>query len=441
MRGLYTAYEIGMRLCVARRDIEQRDERIQKLEARTEKAECELRKTKYARPQSTSHPNPVVEERVTQRLIGDAIADRNTASMFTIGTARDAAYEKGFHNGQLIGIQKTKEKLTEEVCQSENRGFKHATKGLPQVLLPQQGFEEAIESASSQAQSPLAVLPNVPNRKKIQSPLSVTTPQTAFTSQPDQGSISDPAEQPSTSAPYLIPLSQRRRRRRTVFATKMGRQSKLMIVPTTSTSVLTFGVDLTTALLLSGDLDRNAEMTEYENFALMLQHSAKHAHSFSMQSFEIRKALADKTREVASLQKASKKTEAKMKTLADQAEAAVKAKDVAEEKADVAEAINKALEAQRKEAKEKTVEAQKELQDALATKAVEVKVADEKAYAEGVADVMADYEKQEGEEVPKDATLEKASWDVPLADKSLDQTLQEIDAKLATEKAAEMSSQ
>ena len=48
---------------------------------------------------------------------------------------------------------------------------------------------------------------------------------------------------------------------------------------------------------------------------------------------------------------------------------------------------------------------------------------------------------EEGEEVPKDATPEKASSDVPLTDKSLDQTFPEIDAELAAEKAAEMSSQ
>ena len=48
---------------------------------------------------------------------------------------------------------------------------------------------------------------------------------------------------------------------------------------------------------------------------------------------------------------------------------------------------------------------------------------------------------EEGEEVPKDATPEKASSDVPLADKSIDQTLQEIDVELAAEKATDMSSQ
>ncbi|XP_028124115.1 uncharacterized protein LOC114321173 [Camellia sinensis] len=225
-----------------------------------------------------------------------------------------------------------------------------------------------------------------------------------------------------------------------------------------------------------------------------------------MQSFETKKALADKTREATSLQKTNRNLQSKMKTLADQAEAAVKAKDVAEEKAEATDAIKKVLEAQRKEAEEKTTEAQKELQDTLATKDAELKAADEKGYNKGVADVTADYEKQvkleipddsllrntdvlplpfpstpsqsdddfepeeealvrkskeaagtkspaqneqaldltqdeEGEEVPIDAAPEKATSDVPIADKSLGQALQEIDAELAAKKAAEMSSQ
>ncbi|CAL5347954.1 unnamed protein product [Camellia sinensis] len=96
-------------------------------------------------------------------------------------------------------------------------------------------------------------------------------------------------------------------------------------------------VALSTALLLPDDLNRNAKMSEYENFALMLQRSVQvrlhtwnlsvffilrnfsnnfysvhffqaiqHAHSFSMQSFETRKALADRTREATSLQKTNK---------------------------------------------------------------------------------------------------------------------------------------
>ncbi|XP_028102844.1 plectin-like [Camellia sinensis] len=104
----------------------------------------------------------------------------------------------------------------------------------------------------------------------------------------------------------------------------------------------------------------------------------QHAHSFSVQSFENQNELADKKRE----------------TLEDQAEATIKAQNDAEEKAESAEAIRKVLEAQKKEAEEKMSQAQKELQDALATKEAEVKAADEKGYNEGVADVAADYEKQ-----------------------------------------------
>ncbi|XP_028126307.1 eukaryotic translation initiation factor 5B-like [Camellia sinensis] len=169
----------------------------------------------------------------------------------------------------------------------------------------------------------------------------------------------------------------------------------------------------------------------------------QHVHSFSIQSFENRKEFADKKREVSSLQKANKSLQSKMKTLEDQAEDAIKAQNDAEERAESAEAIKKVLEAEKKEAEEKMAEAQKELQDALATKDAELKAADEKGYNEGVADATADYEKQvkQGEEVPKDITPEKASSDAPFADKSLDETLQEIDAELAAEKAAEISSQ
>ncbi|XP_028121473.1 radixin-like [Camellia sinensis] len=166
----------------------------------------------------------------------------------------------------------------------------------------------------------------------------------------------------------------------------------------------------------------------------------QHAHSFSIQSFENRKELADKKREVASLQKANKSLQSKMKKLEDQVEAAIKAQNVAEEKAEFAEAIKKVLESEKREVEEKTAQAQKELQKALATKDAELKAADEKGYNEGVADVTVDYEKQGGE-VPKDATAKKASADVILANKSLDETLQEIDAELAAEKAAKVSSQ
>ncbi|XP_028091964.1 nucleolin 1-like [Camellia sinensis] len=256
-------------------------------------------------------------------------------------------------------------------------------------------------------------------------------------------------------------------------------------------------VALSTALLLPDDLNRNAELSEYENYALMLQRSIQaiqHAYSFPIQSFENREKLAEMKREVSSLQKSNTSLQSKMKKLEDQAEAAIKAQNDVEEKAKSVEAIKKVLEAQKREAEEKMAQAQKELQDALATKEAKVKAADEKGYNEGVADVTADYEKNtdvlplpfpptpsqtadddsesekevlvrkskdvartksspqneqvldltrddEDEEVPKDATPEKASSDVPPADKSLDETLKEIDAELAAEKVAEMSSQ
>ncbi|XP_028075421.1 dynactin subunit 1-like [Camellia sinensis] len=210
------------------------------------------------------------------------------------------------------------------------------------------------------------------------------------------------------------------------------------------------GVALSAALLLLEDLNRKGRMSEYENFALMLQHSVQE--------------LADKTREVSNLQKTLKKTKGKIKTLSDQAEAAIKAKDKAEEKADAAEAIAKVLEAQKKEAEKKMVEAQKELQDALAIKEAEIKAADERAYAEGAADVKEDYKKQvkqeaarfksptpneqvlnltqdEEGEVPKNDTPEKTTSDVSIADKSIDQTLKEIDAELSAKKDAENNSQ
>ncbi|XP_028098190.1 enolase-phosphatase E1-like [Camellia sinensis] len=252
------------------------------------------------------------------------------------------------------------------------------------------------------------------------------------------------------------------------------------------------GVALSTALLLLQDLNRNAEMNEYENFALMLQHSVQaiqHGHSFAMHAFNIKKELANKTKEATGLQRTINKAEAKMKTLINQAEEAKRAKDEAEEKADAAEAIAKALEAEKNEAQVKTVEAQAELRAALSTKEAEIKVIDEKAYTEGAADVKEDYKKQprpaiphsqsqsedeaeseddteveknkeaagaksptlneqvldlthdEEDEVSKGDSAEKTSSEAPIAEKSLDETLKEIDPKLTTEKAAEKSSQ
>lgn len=137
------------------------------------------------------------------------------------------------------------------------------------------------------------------------------------------------------------------------------------------------GIALSTALLLLGYLDQNAEMSEFENYALMLQrfvqvsvctwypvflsrfHTCKkiftnfcllyfqaiqHAHSFSIQSFENREKLVEAKREISNLQKINKGLQSKMKKLEDQAEAAIKAQNAAEEKAESAEAIRKVAE-------------------------------------------------------------------------------------------------
>ncbi|CAL5400325.1 unnamed protein product [Camellia sinensis] len=83
-----------------------------------------------------------------------------------------------------------------------------------------------------------------------------------------------------------------------------------------------------------------------------------------------------------------------MKKLEDQAEAATKAQTLAEEKAESAEAIKTVAESQKKEAEGRAAQAEKKLQEALAAKEAEIKEADEKAYAQGVADVTEDYKLQ-----------------------------------------------
>ncbi|XP_028107997.1 methyl-CpG-binding domain-containing protein 10-like [Camellia sinensis] len=138
-------------------------------------------------------------------------------------------------------------------------------------------------------------------------------------------------------------------------------------------------------------------MSEYENYAFMLQHciqAIQHAHSFSMQAFETREKLADMKKEVSALKKENKAVLIKMKKLEDQAEAATKAQQMAEEKAESAEAIKKVAEAEKRDAGVKKAQAEKELEEALATKNAEITEADEKAYAQGMVDVTEDYKLQ-----------------------------------------------
>ncbi|XP_028070420.1 uncharacterized protein LOC114272901 [Camellia sinensis] len=325
--------------------------------------------------------------------------------------------------------------------------------------------------------------------------------------------------QPAPSQPQPKPKPKRLKKAQPKATDKLVRASD-------SADDIKVDVALSTALLLPQDLNRNVEMSEYENFALMLQHSVQaiqHGHSFAMQAFNIKKELANKTKEAAGLQRTINKAEAKIKTLMKQAEEAKKAQEEVEERAGAADAIAKVLEAEKKEVEAKTADAQAELIAALATKDAEIKAMDEKAYAEGAADVKEDYKRQvrkacnkgytlgwmaalkvlaipedsplknasslvlpfpltpsqsedeaefeevaedkktekaeaagtksptlneqvldlthnEEDEVSKGASVEKTSSETSIAEKSLDQTLKEIDAKLAAEKAAEKSS-
>ncbi|XP_028102085.1 uncharacterized protein LOC114301323 [Camellia sinensis] len=125
------------------------------------------------------------------------------------------------------------------------------------------------------------------------------------------------------------------------------------IMASESADDINVGVALSTALLLPNDLERNAKLSEYENYALMLQHSVQaiqHAHSFSIQSFENRQRLVDIKREASSMKREIKSLEAKMKKLEDQAEATTKVQTLALEKAEAAEAVRKVAEAEKREA-------------------------------------------------------------------------------------------
>ncbi|XP_028069790.1 uncharacterized protein LOC114272318 [Camellia sinensis] len=418
-----------------------------------------------------------------------------------------------------------------------------------------------------------SVLPDTP-KKKSKSSHFATTPPATSSSRPDQGSTSDLAEQPSTSAPYVIPPSQCKCQRRTAIAAEMGckkvvADNLLADIPDVGTAqpaqsqpqpkpkpkrlkkvepkTTVTQIDTEDTLLISkiaeaeksasavekrpaeaapsestrskrprsksattsGSLKSNAPWASpitIEDKSVRASDSVddieaiQHGHSFAMQAFNIKKELVHKTKEAVNLSKSLNKVEGKMKALTNRAEATKKAQDEAEEKADVAEAIAKVLAAEKKEAeaKAKMVEAQKELQEGLATKEDEIKAADEKAYAEGAADVKEDYKRQvrqtcnkgytlgwmaalkalaipedsplrnansfvlpfpptpsqskddsesekealdEEGEVSKDASSHKTNSEVLIAEKSLDQTLQEIDVELEAENVADKSSQ
>ncbi|XP_028070272.1 uncharacterized protein LOC114272752 [Camellia sinensis] len=211
----------------------------------------------------------------------------------------------------------------------------------------------------------------------------------------------------------------------------------------------------------------------------------QHAHFFATKGEAFKKELVRKTKEVASFLTSLNNVEAKMKMLLDQAKAAKQAQDQTKEKAEATEAVPDLLRAEAKESKAKITKAEAELREALATKAVKIKVADEKAYTESQANVRDAYKEQVNqacnrglgdeadEEVTdaKDAEEEELVTDrdksptlndqvldlthdeeedlvykgaspkqttseaeVQAAEKSLDQTLSEIDTEIVAEK-------
>ncbi|GMP51928.1 hypothetical protein CsSME_00017961 [Camellia sinensis var. sinensis] len=144
-----------------------------------------------------------------------------------------------------------------------------------------------------------------------------------------------------------------------------------------------------------------AELSEYENYALMMQHCVL-GHSLVIKTEEFKKELTNKTKETGKLMSSLNKVEAHIRSLQDQAKAAQLAQSKAEDRAKAAENVTKV---EAKEAKEKESQAQTELQMALATKAVEIKAANEKAYAKEATDVHDVYKKQVNEACNKGYTL------------------------------------
>ncbi|XP_028121465.1 uncharacterized abhydrolase domain-containing protein DDB_G0269086-like [Camellia sinensis] len=208
-------------------------------------------------------------------------------------------------------------------------------------------------------------------------------------------------------------------------------------------------VALSTALLLPNDLERNGKLSEYENYALMLQHSAQ--------------------REASSMEREIRALEAKMKKLEDQAEAATKVQTLALEKVEAAEAVKKVAEAEKRKAEARKAQAEKELQptlflpfpppppegeseseadavdedeeqddgDALVRKPKDAAEAKSPPPAEQVINLTLDEEGDEVEGAPKETATGELSSNLPLIERSVEESLAEIDAEIQAEKVAD----
>ncbi|GMP47435.1 hypothetical protein CsSME_00015168 [Camellia sinensis var. sinensis] len=114
---------------------------------------------------------------------------------------------------------------------------------------------------------------------------------------------------------------------------------------------------ISTAVLLPADLNRMAELTEYENYAMMMQHCVLQGHSLAVKANDFKKELTKKTNEAAKLLTSLNKAEARIRGLLDQAKVTLLALKNAEDRAEAAENVAQVAQAEEKEAKEKEVQA------------------------------------------------------------------------------------
>ncbi|XP_028065624.1 uncharacterized protein LOC114268625 [Camellia sinensis] len=234
--------------------------------------------------------------------------------------------------------------------------------------------------------------------------------------------------------------------------------------------------------LTAGDNTMNLEV------GVALPMAIQHAHSYAVKTEMMRKGLARKTKEVAKLLSSLHHAGANNQALLDQAEASKVTQDLAEEKAKTANDEAETARADLEAAKGKAADLEAKLQEALASKEAEVNAADEKAFEEGQTAVRDQYKQQEpnvsGDEAdeddaedggvdeveeeaatdPKSPTLNEqidltqdeeddlvskgispkptsSEAEVQCTERSLDQTLQKIDAEIVTEKNATPPSQ
>ena len=110
-------------------------------------------------------------------------------------------------------------------------------KNFRQSYYPGKGLKKLLDLPLQKRRAPLVLnfiptykstLADVPKKKKKSASPPTATTQTSSTSGTNQESTPDPADQPSTSAPYLVPVQERKRRRRLVKTAEMGRPRKVV---------------------------------------------------------------------------------------------------------------------------------------------------------------------------------------------------------------------